>query len=200
MLIDFAFIDIPARDHPVAAGRLLEGTAPGRILGCWSVEIGQLNQLVLARAHDSAAELGAARADLAWSDDPFGLAGLLRGYRTEAYALPDWFAPILSGRHGPCYELRIYGVRPGSFPVLDAAWQQKLPRRARYSPVIMAGVSVEGTPRFAHLWAYESLAARQAIRARAQADGAWPPGAFPGAPPPPMQTMILTPLPGSPLT
>jgi hypothetical protein len=203
MIHEYVHLDVAARNFPEASKRLAayvsDTATAGRMLGCFGVEIGSLNRIVLMRSFDDDAAFIAERRHLAVSTGPFGLGDHLTGYSAEAYLPFPWFDPVPAGRFGPWYEIRTYDLRLGTLPRLMEAWQNKLPARAALSPVLAAGSALDGVPRFTHLWAYEGLDARFRIRAEAVETGVWPPNAFPGTPPPPMRTMICTPLQCSPL-
>lgn len=200
---EYVHLSVPARHHAEASDRLTEyvvkAAAGGTMLGCWATEIGALNRILLMRGYETDAEFMAERRQLAMSSDPFLCEGLMTGYCAEAYLPFDWIEPVPAGHFGPCYELRTYDLRVGTLPVLMEAWKRKLPARAEMSPVIAAGTALDGVPRFAHLWPYSSFDERLRIRAEAVKAGVWPPNAFPGTLPLPMQTLICLPLPCSPL-
>lgn len=202
MIHDYVHFSLPLRHAREMSERLsdyLERGGHGRMLGCFQVDVGSLNTVVLLRGYDDDAEYLADRRRLTMEDDPFGCCDLLLGYRLDSYVPFGWIDPVPEGAFGPWYEIRTYDQRLGGMPVLSAAWQKKLPARAELSPVLTAGMSLDGLPRFTHLWPYAGLDERARIRAEATASGAWPPNAFPGSPPTRMRNMICTPLPCSPL-
>lgn len=202
MIHDYVYLNLPLRQAHLASERLqnyCDGGGHGRMLGCFLVDVGPLNTVVLLRGYDDDAEFLADRRQLPMEENPFDCGDLLLGYRLDAYIPFDWIDPIPAGALGPWYEIRTYDQRLGGMPVLSEAWQKKLPARAALSPALAAGISVDGVPRFTHLWPYAGLDERARIRAEAAASGSWPPNAFPGSPPKPMRNMICTPLPCSPL-
>jgi hypothetical protein len=193
---DLARLQVPQRHH-AEASRILAATRG--LLGCWAAEIGALNEIFLLRGFASGAEWLETRLAEMAAPDPFGLGGLLTGVSLEAHQGFDFLPPPAPGAHGPVYEIRCYDLRPGTLPVVQAAWARKLPARAALSPVLVAMSALDGRPRFTHIWPYPSLEARARIRAEAAAQGLWPPNAFPGSLPPPMQSTICLPLPCSPM-
>ncbi len=199
MLHEYISLDAPMRNFANIAERLARARGPSRLLGLWAAEIGPLNRVIMMRAYDDDAAFLADRRALTAAEDPLGVGELITGYTADAYVPFDWIAPVPAGDHGPWFEIRTYGLRLGALPKLDAAWRHKLPIRAGFSDCLAAGTSLDGAPRFPHLWPYRSLDARDRIRAEAAATGMWPPNVFPGSLPPPMQTMICKALPGSPL-
>lgn len=203
MIHEYVHLAIPARHFITSSERLARyaerEAAGGKLLGLWSADIGQLNRIVMMRAFDDDADFLAERRSLAVSSDPFGCGEVLMGYSADAYVPFLWLDPVPHGDFGPFYEIRTYGARLGGMPTLIEAWKKKLPTRADFSPCLAAGVSLDGEPRFSHLWPYRSLDDRDRIRSRAAATGMWPPNAFPGSLPTPMQTLICKALPASPL-
>ncbi|MGE3539522.1 MAG: NIPSNAP family protein [Candidatus Tectimicrobiota bacterium] len=74
------------------------------------------------------------------------------------------------------YEFRTYDLKPRTVPEFERAFGEKLPERLKYSP--LGGLwHTEAGPlnQVLHVWPYDDVAQRSAIRAKAVADGAWPP-------------------------
>jgi len=74
------------------------------------------------------------------------------------------------------YEVRTYDLKPRSVPVWEEAFAEKLPGRLNYSS--LGGLwHTEAGPlnQVVHIWPYEDVGQRADVRARAVADGAWPP-------------------------
>ncbi len=74
------------------------------------------------------------------------------------------------------YEFRTYDLKPRTVPEFERAFGEKLPERLKYSP--LGGLwHTEAGPlnQVLHVWPYESVAHRADIRAKAVAEGAWPP-------------------------
>ena len=62
-----------------------------------------------------------------------------------------------------------------------AAWRKAVPGRMKISPVLAAMPSVTAAvTRFMHVWPYKSFDERARLRAKAAADGVWPPPGGPG--------------------
>jgi hypothetical protein len=77
---------------------------------------------------------------------------------------------------GPIFEMRYYGIKAGTLPDLKKRWESKLAERIKLSPIVLAGnVEFGQANRFIHIWAYESLDQRMAIRSKARELGVWPP-------------------------
>jgi hypothetical protein len=117
----------------------------------------------------------------------------------ESYApFPD-LPPVRTGAFGPVYEFRSDVLKAGGLPKTLAAWSVMLPRRIRFSPLVIAMYALDGAPRFTHVWVYRSWEERMAIRARALSEGAWPPSSAPHTLTPAMVSEVDTPTDISPL-
>ncbi len=152
-----------------------EGEARGRLLGCWSSEIGLLNQILVLRGFDSDAELQAERHRTLRSASPFGCAEWLTALSLDAYAPFPELPPVQPGSFGPVYEVRSYLLKTGGLAPTMAAWKAALPARLAVSPLVVVMHTLDGPPRFTHIWPYPSLNDRAAIRADCVARGIWPP-------------------------
>jgi hypothetical protein len=192
-------VNAAARLTPRIAAWTQAKGAGGTLLGILLPEFGTLNQVLVLRGFATAEELAAERARTLADTDPFGCADALTGWTLDAYAPLPFLAPIAPGAHGRIYEVRSYALKPGGLPPMIAAWEAALPARAAISPCLMAMHTVEGTPRFTHIWPYASFEARAAIRAEASGKGIWPPKG--GTEPllPAMSSTIWVPAPDSPL-
>jgi hypothetical protein len=74
------------------------------------------------------------------------------------------------------YEFRTYDLKPRSVPEFEKRFGEKLPGRLGYSA--LGGLwHTEAGPlnQVLHIWPYEDTKQRDDTRARAVADGAWPP-------------------------
>jgi hypothetical protein len=77
---------------------------------------------------------------------------------------------------GRVFEMRYYALRAGVLPATMQRWEAKLPERLKLSPLVLVGNVEHGEAnRFIHIWAYESLDHRAAIRKKAVETGVWPP-------------------------
>jgi hypothetical protein len=178
-------------------GNALSGRA--ELLACWHSEIGALNQILLiANAGDAAAGL-AARQALLSEGNPFGIGEHIAGMSLDTYISFDFIEPMRPGEHGPFYEVRSYMLKPDGLAPTIERWRKALPARMGISPALAAMSSVTGpVTRFIHIWPYKSLDERARIRAKAVAEGIWPP---PGGPAylATQQTDIYVPAPFSPM-
>jgi NIPSNAP len=150
------------------------------LLACWYSEIGALNQILILRgANDPAASI-AARTKVLAAKDPFGIGEFVTGMSMDTYVAFDFMPPIRGGELGPCYEVRTYVLKTGTLSTTTGLWREAVPGRAKVSTLLAAMTSVTGTvTRFMHIWPYKTLDERARLRAKAVADGVWPP---PGGP------------------
>jgi hypothetical protein len=167
--------------HPQALAVLEKtlGDDPS-LLACWYSEIGALNRiLIIRKAADAAATIDNRLATLS-ARSPFGIAEFITELSLDTYVSFDFMPPLQAGTFGPCYEVRHYGLKPDGLAPTIELWRKAVPARARVSPVLAAMVAVTGAAiRFLHIWPYKSFDERARLRAKAVADGVWPP---PGGP------------------
>jgi hypothetical protein len=152
-----------------------DARAKGTLLGCWFSEIGELNQLAVLRAFADVGEIRAERQRALDSVDPFGCLAVLTHLEMDSYAPFPGIPRVQPGAAGPIYEIRTYTLKPGGLPGTISAWQAGLPARLELSPNLVVMHTIDGPPRFTHIWPYPSLERRAAIRARAVSIGVWPP-------------------------
>jgi NIPSNAP protein len=154
--------------------------SPGKLLACWSSDIGALNQIFVLREYASERETAEQRDAQVHSDNPFGIAEFIASTTSDTYVSFPFIDSVQPGAHGPFFEVRTYLMKPNGLAGTIEAWRKALPARLALSPVLAAMYSVSGLmPRFMHIWPYTSLDERHRIRAQAVAMGIWPP---PGGP------------------
>lgn len=177
---DVTTITVRPGTHPKALARLKDTLAPafagGELLACWYSEIGALNQILLIRACADGVRLNADREAIVTSANPLGIGEFIAGMTMDTYVPFPFMQPIKAGRHGPIYEVRTYILKPDGLAPTIELWRKWVPGRANVSPLLAALYCVTGaTPRIMHVWPYSSLDERQRLRAKASADGVWPP-------------------------
>ena len=148
----------------------------------WHTEIGPLNEIIHVWPYQDLGERSRVRAEVAKEPNwPPKLSEFILTMHSEIL-VPFPFSPLLRpGKLGPIYEIRIYTVKSGALPEIMKAWEPKLPERMKLSPLAVAGgVDVGEANRFIHIWAYNSLDQREAIRVQARQLGIWPPGGSAG--------------------
>ena len=184
----------------------LRGNKHGTLVGCWTSEIGELNQFYHLWSYPSMGERETLRAGLAtldgWADQYTSKVRSMM-HRQENMILnldsDVGFHPVEGKGH--VYELRVYSGRDGQLPGWQKAFKEVLPEREKYSKIVgLWNTEVGGLNAAAHLWCYDDLNHRASVRASAVADPAWQ--AFLKVGPPNLQEMsstILIPTPISPL-
>jgi len=152
----------------------------GELLTCWLSEIGALNRILLIRGYADINALETDRRTITSQADPFELGELVTAADLDLYLPYEFVDPMRPGSKAAFYEVRTYGLKPDALTPTREAWRQALPERVKLSRLLMAMHTTGPTPRFMHIWPYESLAERQRIRAEAVARGVWPPRGGPG--------------------
>ncbi len=144
----------------------------------WYTEIGPLNQIIHVWPYADAAERDKIRGEASKSSHwPPAIGEFLLSMNSEIF-VPSPFTPeLLTGKNGPYYEMRSYTLKPGKLPAMMDGWKGKIDGRRALSPLIMGmHTEVGNLNKFVHIWAYESLNQRMEVRAKAKAEGIWPPG------------------------
>ena len=169
----------------------------------WYTEIGPLNQVIHVWPYEDAGERARIRAEAVASGCWPPKAGELIVDMQSEILEPMPFAPALQpGKLGPYYEMRTYDLRPGGAAGMSTRWAEYIEGRLALSP--LAGVFHSDLGRlnqWIHIWAYESLDQRTAVRKEAASKGIWPPPAAAGDENPivAQETKILLPAPFSPM-
>lgn len=143
----------------------------------WYTDIGPLNQIIHVWPYESVDERNDVREKLskdpAW---PPGYGEYIVHQRSEIFISFPFVPALEPGDHGPVYEMRYYEMPPGSMRNAMQAWEAALPKRLTRSPIVAAMHTEFGElNKFMHIWPYKSLDQRFEIRAKAAADGIWPP-------------------------
>ncbi|MCO5973623.1 NIPSNAP family protein [Actinoallomurus soli] len=150
--------------------------APGRLLGCWETEIGEiLTRLLVLRGFADAEELSAERERLLLTDDPFDIGEHLVGMRLETYRMFDFVPDVEPGEYGSVYEFRTYELKIGGLAPTMAGWKAAVPARTAMYPLTAAMYGLDGVPRITHIWPFPDFNARIAIRKESYDTGIWPP-------------------------
>jgi hypothetical protein len=173
--------------------------AEGTLLGCWSTEIGDLNQILVLRGFADHADLLAERERILNTTEPFGAGEAITSMSFDSYAPFPFLPKVQPGKHGAVYEIRTYKLKHGGLPGTITAWQAAVPERIKLSPLSIAMYALDGAPRFTHIWPFASLDARAAIRADSVAKGIWPPKGGPAFLTGEMRSVIALPTAISPL-
>lgn len=200
MQYDVTIITVKPGTHPKALAVL--GSSLGKdhdLLACWYSEIGALNRIMVIRSATNPVAIIEARQAALASPNPFGLGEFIAGMTMDTFIPFEFLPPIERGELGPCYEVRSYELKTHGLAPTVELWRKAVPGRTTVSPLLVAMTSVTGAViRFMHIWPYKSIEERGRLRAKAVADGVWPP---PGGPDfiASQQTDIYLPAPFSPL-
>ncbi|CAM2159638.1 MULTISPECIES: NIPSNAP family protein [Paraburkholderia] len=152
-----------------------QADTPDRLLGIWTSENGRLGSVRLLRSFANADALAQERIRELHHADPFGAASSACTFESESYAAFPFLPDVKPGIFGRYYEFRTYWLNPGGLrPTIDA-WQAAMPERSKRSPLTVNMFALDGAPRITHIWPWQSLDERIAIRAQSYADGIWPP-------------------------
>ena len=154
---------------------LKESGAKGQLLGCWTSEIGRLNQILVLRGFADEPELRQERERMLAGSNPFGCGEDIEALAFDSYAPFPFLPPVAIGKFGSVYEIRTYKLKHGGVPPTIAAWEAAVPARVALSPLVIAMYALDGPPRFTHIWPPASLDQRAAVRADSVAKGIWPP-------------------------
>jgi hypothetical protein len=148
-----------------------------KLAAFWFTEIGPLNQVIHVWGYDSIAERTRIRAEAAAEGSwPPKVGHTIVDMKSEIL-VPAAFSPALEPAGiGPFFEMRTYLIKPGSAPKMAERWAEYLPGRLKLSPLVGAYTSDIGElNQWVHIWAYNSLDQRMAVREKAKAEGIWPP-------------------------
>jgi hypothetical protein len=149
--------------------------AKGTLLGCWTSEIGALNEIFVLRGFADDAKLQAERRRALDTTNPFGAGDDIARLQFDSYAPFPFLPPVQPAKLGKVYEIRTYKLKHGGVPATIAAWEAAVPERVKLSPLVIAMHALDGPPRFTHIWPFASLDARASVRADSVAKGIWPP-------------------------
>ncbi|HEX2216872.1 MAG TPA: NIPSNAP family protein [Xanthobacteraceae bacterium] len=178
MLYDVTLLSVRPGTQPRAIARLQETApaAPGKLLACWTTDIGALNQILIIREYSSAQEAADARIAVMRSENPLGTGEFAAAHTSDTYELLPFLKPLQPGNFGPFFEVRTYLLKPGVVGGTIERWQKALPKRTERSPLLAAMNSASGlTTQFMHIWPYKSMDERHQVRTQAVKDGIWPP-------------------------
>lgn len=179
---DVTIVTVRPGTHPQALAVLGKSVADDRkLLACWYSDIGAVNQILIIRKPADAAATLDTRFVALNATDPLGISEYIVAMTMDTYVAFDFIAPLRPGEFGPCYEVRSYVLKSDGLAPTIEAWRKAVPGRMAISPVLAAMTSVTGAvTRFLHVWPYKSFDERARLRAKAAAEGVWPPPGGPG--------------------
>lgn len=149
--------------------------AKGTLLGCWHSDIGQLNRCLILRSFPDFEALMSERERVMGTTNPFDCGDAIKDMSFDTYKPFPFLPAVEPGHFGSVYEIRTYKLKLGGLPHTIAAWEAAMPERSKFSKLSIAMHSIDGPPRFTHIWPYDGLDARGAIRTDSVVKGAWPP-------------------------
>jgi hypothetical protein len=174
--------------------------AKGTLLGCWSTEISELNQLVVLRGFTDHAELLAERECALGTTDPFDARDAIASLRFDSYAPFRFLPPGKPAKYGAVYEIRTYKLKHGGVPNTIAALGGCGTRATRTVAFVDCYVRARwSTAIHAHLALCQSRCPRRGA-CRLCSEGIWPPKGGPNWLTGDMRTVIGLPTAISPLT
>ena len=150
-----------------------------RISAFFHTEIGPLNEVIHIWPYKDAGDREKKRTQSV-TDKKYGWPPKvqhLQEHMTSEIFYPSPFTPEFpKGKLGPIFEWREYEVLPGMIGEVYQNWAKAVPKRNELSRLVMAmHTEVGELNKFVHIWAYESLDQRAAVRKEAAAKGLWPP-------------------------
>lgn len=160
----------------------MDPAARGTLLGIWRSEIGTLGRVLILRGFGDPADLTAERRRALLSSNPFNAAGQATALTMDSYAPFPFLPPVTPAAHGGLYEFRTYALKPGGLPATLAGWEQAIgPASAYTAHLVINMYALDGPPRITHIWGFQSLEQRAALRSQVYAEGIWPPKGGPDA-------------------
>ncbi|HSR89102.1 MAG TPA: NIPSNAP family protein [Candidatus Udaeobacter sp.] len=149
---------------------------PGELVGYFLSDIGALNRILLIHRAISYEQAISDRNTLSLSIDPFGCKEFTTAFATNTFQSLPFLGPIKTGNVGPVFEVRTYKIKPGGMDPTIELWRKAIPDRIKISPLLAGLYNIdEAEPCFIQIWPYQSLDERAHLRAKAVADGVWPP-------------------------
>lgn len=153
---------------------------PGRLLGVWRSEIGDLFQVKLLRGFETLDALQKERLRALKALTPFGISDATIKVHIESYERFEFLPDIEPTMFGRFYEFRTYFLKPGGLAPTMVSWQEAIGPASEYtSHLVTILYALDGPPRITHIWGFSSLEERSALRAQHYAAGLWPPKGAP---------------------
>ncbi|GLK67473.1 NIPSNAP family protein [Hansschlegelia plantiphila] len=150
--------------------------ADGTLLGCWRTEMGPLGRMLILRRFEAAAALQRERRRALLSSNPFNAGGVITALEMDSYMPFSFLPPAQPVALDAVYEFRTYKLKPGGLPPTLAGWEAAIEPARDYTAHLMINMyALDGPPRITHIWGFDSLAQRGALRTAAYSAGIWPP-------------------------
>jgi hypothetical protein len=155
---------------------VLAPDATGTLLGCWRTEFGTLGRMLILRGFDEASALHQERHRALLSTNPFNAGRLITALEMDSYRRFPFLPPARLGARGDVYEFRTYRLKPGGLPPTLAGWEAAIAPAQDYTAHLVINMyALDGPPRITHIWGFDSLAQRAALRSAAYGAAIWPP-------------------------
>lgn len=147
----------------------------------WRTEFGPLNQVIHVWPYEDLGERARIR-EAAVKDPsrkwPPKNMDLIDTQEVEVFFPAPFMRPLGSRDFGSgnIYEMRSYQYRPGAIPEVLKRWQEAIPHREEYSPLVACWYTEFGTlNKFVHVWVYKDFSERMRVFHEARKDPHWPP-------------------------
>jgi hypothetical protein len=152
------------------------GERADRLLGFWTTEIGNVNEVIVLHRYDSTDHDAATTNAFERSSWLHPISGLIVDIHAEQFRLFPYVTDPEPGSYGALYEMRSYLFRPGLLDELIESWREPLKLRVKLSPAPLVMYATTGPLlKFVHIWTYADYAERSQVRQRGGAEGIWPP-------------------------
>ena len=153
-------------------------TKHSKVVGYWTTEIGELNQVVHLWEYENFDHRTRVRAALAkdktWNTQYVSKIRPMMQHQETMILVPADFWPFTAPSSPGIYEFRSYRLQPGKVPEWLEHFKAGLPARVKYSkPVGIWSSELGELNRVVHLWPYESLEHRARVRKAFLADSVW---------------------------
>jgi hypothetical protein len=106
---------------------------PGRLLGAWRTEIGDLFQVKLLRRFDTADALEEERRRALMAPAPFGISDPAIRLDMERYTRFPFLPEVESATFGSFYEFRTYFLKPGGLAPTLNSWRDAIAPAGDYT-------------------------------------------------------------------
>ena len=176
MLIDWTCYRLQAGQAPKVLELLALAKPETGLYACWHSVIGADQRIYLmTEARDQQGK--ALREDLLASAGIFAPAPYCEDISTSCFHTLDALPQVTDGALGSVYEIRSYELQPSqALALAEKGWADVLEVRLSIRPITTVMHSVNGlAPRLIHIYPYNSLDERIAVRNQAIASGKWPP-------------------------
>lgn len=165
--------------HKAFAEKIAGRMKYSKMAGHWYTEVGTLNQMVAIWPYDNLTQRTEIRrlvetveGGTVW---PPQSGNVIIDMISEIYLPAPFMRPMVEGKIGPMYELRVYSYPQEVIPEVLDAWAEAIPEREKLSPLAGCWYSeFGGTNNWVSLWAYPTFEERLRVRREVLESGIWP--------------------------